>query len=98
MIQTVETSARMVARADLTSNDLARMYGLLSCYFEGVTREHFQSDLAEKNWAILIERDDRLVGFTTILAYKTSFDGDPISVIYSGDTIVAPEAWNSQTL
>jgi len=98
MIQTVETSARMVARADLTSDDLACMYGLLSCYFEGVTREHFQSDLAEKNWAILIERAGRIVGFTTILAYETHFEGDPISVIYSGDTIVAPEAWNSQTM
>jgi hypothetical protein len=33
-----------------------------------------------------------------LLAYETSFEGQPVSVIYSGDTIVAPEAWGSTAL
>src|SRR5206468_10068210 len=32
------------------------------------------------------------------LAYETSHAGDPVSVIYSGDTIVAPEAWGTTGL
>ena len=38
------------------------------------------------------------MGFSTILAYETTFAGSPMSVICSGDTIVAPEAWSSQVL
>ena len=74
------------------------MHSLLSRHFDGVTSYQFQQDLAEKNWIVLIERDNKLVGFTTILAYETSFEGMPVSVVYSGDTIVAPEAWNTATL
>jgi hypothetical protein len=96
--ETIETAARLVARGDLSGDEMTGMYGLLSSHFDGVTREHFQGDLDEKNWVILIERAGRLVGFTSILAYEIHIDGEPISVIYSGDTIVAPEAWNSQTL
>ena len=92
------TAARLVSCAQLTRADLSRMHHLLSEHFDGVTSEQFQRDTAEKNWVLLIERSERLVGFSTILAYETSFDGEPYSVIYSGDTIVAPEAWNAPTL
>src|SRR5579872_3127607 len=92
------TTARLMPRAELTPGDLAGMFGLLSDHFEGVTREQFNQDTAEKNWILLIERAERLVGFSTILAYETFFEGAPCSVIYSGDTIVAPEAWNASTL
>jgi hypothetical protein len=74
------------------------MHELLCEYFEGVTLAQFRQDLAEKNWVLLIERGKRIVGFTTLLAYETSFEGKPISVVYSGDTLVAPEAWNTSTL
>ena len=97
-LATTLTTARLVSRSDLTLAELAEMYQLLSQHFEGVTMGQFHRDIAEKNWVVLIERSERLVGFSTILAYETSFDGAPLSVIYSGDTIVAPEAWNSSTL
>jgi hypothetical protein len=74
------------------------MFQLLGRHFEGVTRTQFDSDLMEKNWVIFLERETRLVGFSTILAYETSFRGEPVSVIYSGDTIVAQEAWGSPAL
>jgi hypothetical protein len=92
------TKGRLVARAQLTSFDLEGMYRLLSEHFDGVTSEQFQRDLAEKNWVVLVERSERLVGFSTILAYETILSGVPYSVIYSGDTIVAPQAWNASTL
>jgi hypothetical protein len=98
MIDSAPTSASLVARADLSADQLAAMFDLLSAHFEGVTREQFERDLSEKNWAMLIERGGRLVGFTTILAYETHFGRDTVSVIYSGDTIVSPEAWNSSAL
>jgi hypothetical protein len=90
--------ARLVSRNQLKPDELERMYRLLCEHFDGVTIEQFHRDTAEKNWIVLVEHGLRLVGFSTILAYETSVDGEPFSVIYSGDTIVAPEAWNSSTL
>jgi hypothetical protein len=74
------------------------MFHLLAQHFDGVTPAQFTRDLAEKNWVILIRRSGHLVGFTTLLIYETSFVGEPVSVVYSGDTIVAPEAWGSSAL
>ena len=92
------TTARLESREQLSRGDLENMYSLLSRHFDGVTSEQFNRDLVEKNWVILLERSARLVGFTTILAYETRFDGNPVSVIYSGDTIVAPDVWNTLML
>jgi len=92
------TTARLVFREDLAEADRSAMFGLLCQHFDGVTADQFQRDTAEKNWIVLIERNERLVGFSTILAYETFYRGDPLSIIYSGDTIVAPEAWNASTL
>jgi hypothetical protein len=92
------THARLSRREALSDDDLAAMYDLLSRHFDSVSPEQFRRDLLAKNWAILIEREGRLVGFSTILVYETSLKGEPFSIVYSGDTIVAPEAWNSSAL
>ncbi|HVU27010.1 MAG TPA: hypothetical protein VHG71_04655 [Verrucomicrobiae bacterium] len=93
-----ETKTFHTPRVKLSVSQREEMFALLSRHFEGVTRTQFEKDLIEKNWVILLERDSRLVGFSTLLAYETFFDNEPVSVIYSGDTIVAPEAWNSPAL
>src|SRR4051812_19822377 len=95
---TAATTARLVPRAALAPADLRAMHPLLSHPFDGVSPDQFAADPAAKNWAILLERAGRLVGFSPLLAYETRVDRDPVSVIYSGDTIVAPEAWNGPTL
>jgi hypothetical protein len=95
---TGQTETFCIPRAELSAGRQNEMFELLSRHFDGVARSQFQKDLAEKNWVILLERDSRLVGFSTLLAYETIFAQEPVSVIYSGDTIVAPEAWNSPAL
>ena len=87
-----------VARAELTSAQRAEMFALLARHFEGVTREQFERDLAEKNWALLVRCDGRLAGFTTLHAYQTMFEARSVNVIYSGDTIMEPEAWGTTAL
>ncbi len=77
------------------------MYGLLDAHFEGVTPRQFRRDLEEKNWVILLEQggvDGRLCGFSTLLVYETRFEAEPVSVVYSGDTIVRRDAWNTSAL
>jgi hypothetical protein len=72
---------------------------LLDKFFEGVTVEQFERDFAEKNWVLRIRRDEQLAGFSTLRAgTEILADGRQINVIYSGDTIMAPEAWGSPVL
>jgi len=95
----LETFSTAVPRAHLSGRHREQMFDLLTQHFDGVTSVQFEHDLSEKNWVILLNRSGgRLVGFSTLLAYETSFEGQPLSVIYSGDTIVAPEAWGSTAL
>lgn len=89
---------RLIPRADLQPEQKAAMFDVLKRHFDGVTSEQFARDLAEKNLALLLERDDRLVGFSTLLAYTTNLADQPVNVIYSGDTIVTPEAWGTTAL
>lgn len=74
------------------------MFALLSRYFEGVQPDQFERDLEEKNWVVEMRRGGRLVGFSTFLAREAFFEGRHLTAVYSGDTIVAPEAWGSPLL
>ena len=85
-------------RAEIDPAREAAMFALLDGYFAGVTRAQFAADLAEKSHVILLENAGRLVGFSTLLVYETIHRGEPVTVVYSGDTIVAPEAWQSPVL
>ncbi len=92
-------NASLIATHLLNRHDRHAMRGLLAAHFDGVTRDQFDADLAGKNWALLL-RDSagRLVGFTTLLAYRHTHASEALSVIYSGDTIVTPDAWGSTAL
>ena len=75
------------------------MRRLLRSHFDGITQQGFDEDLANKNWAVLIENDGgALVGFSTMAFIRTRHAEHPINVVYSGDTIVDPSAWGSTSL
>ncbi len=86
------------SRAALTPADRAEMLKLLENHFDGVSEVQFARDLSEKDWALRIVRDGRLVGFSTLQLYATRHAGRRVNVIYSGDTIMAAEAWGSPVL
>lgn len=98
MNTTSTVTFRLVSRSDLQPAQKVAMFELLKRHFDGVTPEQFARDLAEKNLALLLEREERLVGFSTLLAYTTHFEERSVNVIYSGDTIVTPEAWGTTAL
>lgn len=94
----MHNSFAIVRREELTREQTDEMFHLLAHHFEGVTPTQFTRDLEEKNWVVLIQRGDQLVGFSTLLVYGSTFQGELLSVVYSGDTIVAPKAWGSPAL
>jgi len=91
-------SGRLVPREALSVAQRDAMFALLALHFEGVAREHFEADLAEKNWALLIENERRLCGFSTLVFYETRYRGEAVAVVYSGDTIVERGAWGTSQL
>lgn len=88
----------LLPRGGLSGAQRDEMHALLAQHFDGVTREQFERDLAEKNWVVEIRREGRLLGFSTLLVCEEHLDGRALTAIYSGDTIVAPEAWGSPAL
>ncbi len=90
---------RLVRSRDLDRDDRNAMFKLFDRFFDGAGRGRFEADLEEKNWALLLEqRDAGLCGFTTLHFYRAVHRGEALNVVYSGDTIVAPEAWGSSVL
>ena len=92
-------TGRFVPREALDVGRVNSMFVLLRSHFIGVDRATFERDLLQKNWVILLE-DVRgvLRGFSTLLVYPDFIAGRSLTIVYSGDTIVAREWWGSPAL
>ncbi|MEL6350527.1 MAG: hypothetical protein AAFR58_02055 [Cyanobacteria bacterium J06627_28] len=94
----------LVRTKDLTNVDRAAMYALLDLHFEGAKPEVFDTDLGLKNWVLLLRdgkegsANSELKGFSTMLMYDVTFEGEVLTVVYSGDTIMDPSAWSHSGL
>ncbi len=97
-LQTTTLHAVHCGRDDLTELDVVEMRRLLARHFEGVDGRQFATDLREKTHVLRVWKGSELVGFTTLLAYRTRIDGEALNIIYSGDTIMSPACWNSPVL
>ncbi len=72
------------------------MLDLQQTHFDNVHKDTFTRDLSEKDYAILLhDESGRLRGFSTIqLIYRDTGDRRTV-FLFSGDTIVDPESWQS---
>jgi hypothetical protein len=86
------------ARHTLTCAQRAEMLRLFDEHFEGVTAEQFDRDLDGKDWVLHVMREGGLVGFSTMQILTARHEGRRLNVIYSGDTVMSPEAWGSPVL
>lgn len=85
-------------REALDSAERDELFALLDAHFDGVQPEQFASDLEDKDWVLRIRAGERLIGFTTLQARAEVLGDRRIRVLYSGDTIMAPEGWGSPVL
>lgn len=92
-------NGRIVRRSELLAREEAAMLALLAAQFDGVTRASFERDLDEKGWVILLEDAARaLRGFSTLDCRECRLRGEQVTVVYSGDTVVAAEAAGTTAL
>jgi hypothetical protein len=99
-----ESGAKLAGEVQSTAalhwRERERMYALLASSFANTSREQFERDLAEKEWAIVLRdvETDEIQGFSTLMRYRVTLEGEPIVVFFSGDTIIRREYWGQTAL
>lgn len=84
---------------DIDDATLRAMYDLFCEQFDGVSFEVFRDDLGDKAWVLLLRDDtDAVCGFSSMDLYDVEVDGRPLSIVYSGDTVVKSETWGDSAL
>ena len=97
---TVSLTSVAIPRVELSDAEIQSMFSVFGENFNGVTQEIFERDLANKNWVILLRDAEtkEIEGFSTLALYETAFNGTPLSVVYSGDTIIRRAYWGTPQL
>ncbi len=76
-----------------------KLFAIFCRHYVHVDRATFDRDQAEKQWVLLLSDDGgEIRGFTTMVLYDLRFEGRPIRVVFSGNTIVDRDYWGEQTL
>lgn len=79
---------------ELTDAEIDTMWHLMNSYYNNITRETFLSDLHDKEGTLLITSEDSTIrGFSTYKLIHSSHEGEKITVLFSGDTIVDHNYW-----
>jgi len=84
--------------AQISLSEKQQMYAILSKYFLGTSFEEFEHDLSQKEIAIFIAKEEKIMGFSTLVCSTVEVNGHSVPVIFSGDTIVEQEHRNSAGL
>jgi hypothetical protein len=84
---------------DLLAEERESMWNLYSRFYSGTSQDQFFADLEAKH-SVLQLRDSQgsLQGFTTVVWWDRDFEGAPVRVLFSGDTIIDVANWGSQAL
>lgn len=70
------------------------MYLLKAKHYDNASEDSFYKDLSEKNYVVLLVSGERIIGFTTVRLIDLDVMGQPVTGLFSGDTIVDPDhAW-----
>ncbi len=85
---------------NLTGQDLARMFDLMNENYEGMKKDNFDNDIAEKRDVIMLRESEgnQIQGFSTITVLEEKVRGEPTKVLFSGDTIIDKQYWGSSEL
>jgi len=92
----MELEPHIIARNRLSAAVRESMFVLHARHFADVRRERFMADLDEKDWVILLlKRDGGIAGFSTQKLMQPVDASVTARFLFSGDTIVEREHWNT---
>jgi len=84
--------------AALSAVERADLAALYLKYYDGSDEARVLRDLESKTEVLRLTFAGSLIGFTTLEVYERRWNGQPIRIVYSGDTVVEREHWGQQTL
>lgn len=91
-------SSRIVAVSALSTTLIDSMYALHVAHYDGCERSRFDNDLTNKQYVILLDSPDALVGFSTVAVDRFDAANGPVQVLFSGDTVIDRAWWGEQVL
>jgi hypothetical protein len=92
-------TSEIVAARSLSETLVQRLYALHEASYDATDPLRFRSDLAEKEWVILLRSAaGDVVGFSTQRTLDAEVHGRPVRALFSGDTVIDPDHWGEQTL
>jgi hypothetical protein len=91
---------QLIPAAAVTPAQRDAMFALMDRHYLNVTRGRFDSDLAEKDWVILLRdrQSGAIGGFSTQVLMDVQVAGRPMRALFSGDTIVDRDRWGDSAL
>lgn len=85
--------------SDLAAQTRAKMFTLISDNYDHVDECRFETDLGDKDEVLLLwDSSGQLQGFSTLTYWDEDFEGEPLRILFSGDTIIDSNHWGSQSL
>ena len=88
----------VVTAAALPAETIERMYAIYAAHYDACDPARFRTDLAAKDYVILLEDAAGLRGFSTAAHYRFPAAGGPVAVLFSGDTVIDRHVWGQQAL
>lgn len=92
-------SYRFCKPAQLSEQELKRLYSLMEQAYEEISFERFLEDLLKKQLVLLLmDSESQVQGFTTFAVNPGQTGTAEYAILFSGDTIIHPNYWGSLAL
>lgn len=91
---------RYVKVTDIKIHEILAMHALFERYYDHGPLDTFIRDLSRKDGAFIVrhQRDDRIVGFSTMAIFDIPHQGKLVKGMFSGDTVLEKEFWGTRAV
>ena len=91
--------AKTIKISSLFEDQIKEMFKLFEIFYENVSYERFYDDLQAKTRVILmLDKSNCIQGFSTLHDFDFLHHDKNYRILFSGDTIIAPEFWGTSAL
>lgn len=91
--------SKTIKITSLYDTQIEEMFKLFELFYENVSFERFQHDLKGKTRVIImLDKNKRIQGFSTLYDFDFLHHEKNYRILFSGDTIIAPDYWGTSAL
>ena len=91
--------SKTIKISSLYDTQIEEMFKLFEIFYENVSFERFQHDLKAKTRVIImLDKNKRIQGFSTLYDFDFLHHDKNYRILFSGDTIIAPDYWGTSAL